>query len=124
MNPRVPLIAALMFAQVSIGAIACSPAPEVVWLGGDDGGARLTRCPVADCKPIVGLARTSLDRASPGHAPIVRERLGEPACGPTVHTLCTYGGPLGIASRWAVVFDLQDGTTRIASVLCFEATND
>ena len=112
-----------MLALVGL-ASACSAAPEIVWLGGDEGGAKLTGCPVADCEPILALARTSLDHDHPGHAPIVQERLGEPACGPTENTQCLYGGPLGIASRWAVVFDLDDGTQRIESVYCFELTND
>jgi hypothetical protein len=54
----------------------------------------------------------------------VQERLGEPACGPNENTLCVYGGPLGIASRWSVLFDLDDGAQRIESVYCFEVTND
>ena len=111
---------ALVTVLLAMGAVACSSGSEIVWLGGVEGGARLTPCPTADCEPLVALARTSLDRAHPGHAPIVLERLGLPACGPTENIICTYGGPLGIASRWAVVFDLDDGATSIRSVLCFE----
>jgi hypothetical protein len=113
----------VLLAMIALGTAGCAT-PEVVWLGGDTGGATLTGCPGWDCEPIVALARTSLDRGHPGHAPVARERLGVPACGPTPDTLCTYGGPLGIASRWAVVFDLADGSAVISSVLCFEASND
>jgi len=113
----------LLLAMIILGAVACA-SPDVVWLGADAGGARLTGCPTGDCEPILALARTSLDRRHPEHAPIARERLGQPACGPTPETLCTYGGPLGIASRWAVVFDLADGSTLISVVLCFEPAND
>ncbi|HEY3336366.1 MAG TPA: hypothetical protein VGK16_14130 [Candidatus Limnocylindrales bacterium] len=119
-RPIGPLLVALLL----VGIVACSPTPEIVWIGGEDGGAKLTPCPVADCEPITALARVGLERAHPGLAPIARARLGEPACGPTVNALCSYGGPLGIASRWAVVFDLADGTTRIGTVLCFVPTND
>jgi hypothetical protein len=104
----------------AIGLAACAPRAEIVWVGGDEGGARLTTCPIADCEPLMALARASLDRAHPGHAPIAIERLGTPACGPTENTLCTYGGPLGVSSRWAVVFDLDDGAASVRSVLCFE----
>ena len=120
MNTRSYRIATLLLALVGVVASACSAPPEIVWLGGDEGGAKLTGCPVADCEPIVALARTSLDRDHPGHAPIVVERLGEPACGPTESTLCVYGGPLGVSSRWAVVFDLDDGARHVAQVLCFD----
>ena len=113
-----------LLALAGLAGCSLAPSPEIVWLGGDEGGAKLTTCPVADCEPIVALARTGLDRTHPGHGPIVLERLGEPACGPTANTLCTYGGPLGIASRWAVVFDLDDGSTRIATVLCFDPALD
>ena len=112
--------ATLLLALIGLLVSACSAAPEIVWLGGDEGGAKLTGCPVADCEPILALARTSLDRDHPGHAPIAQERLGEPACGPTESTLCTYGGPLGVSSRWAVVFDLDDGARHVTQVLCFD----
>ena len=64
-------IAALLVFLVGFAVSACSAAPEIVWLGGDEGGAKLTSCPVADCEPIVALARTALDRDHPGHSPIV-----------------------------------------------------
>ena len=124
MNTPSARLAAVLLALISLVVSACSASPEIVWLGEAEGGATLTTCPVADCEPIVALARTGLDRAHPGHAPIVLERLGEPACGPTANILCTYGGPLGIASRWVVVFDLDDGAQHVAGVLCFEPTTD
>jgi hypothetical protein len=116
-NPMRLAVVTMLFV---VAVAACSSPAVIVWVGGDEGGARLTTCPVVDCEPIVALARASLDRAHPGHAPIVLERLGTPACGPTENTLCTYGGPLGVSSRWAVVFDLDDGLTSVRSVLCFE----
>jgi hypothetical protein len=113
-------LASVLLALVGLLVSACSAAPEIVWLGGDERGAKLTGCPVTDCEPILALARASLDRDHPGHAPVAQERMGEPACGPTEKTLCAYGGPLGIASRWAVVFDLDDGARHVAQVLCFD----
>jgi hypothetical protein len=117
-------IARLLLTVLPLAIGACSASAEIVWVGGEDGGARLATCPVAGCEPLIALARTSLDRSHPGHAAIVKERLGVPSCGPTENVLCAYGGTLGIASRWAVVFDLADETTRIGTVLCFEPTND
>jgi hypothetical protein len=85
-------------------------------------GARVTGCPVDDCEPVLRRARLQLDANAPGHAAIVRERLGEPVCGVDGQALCTFGGPIGLDRRFVVVLDLADGDRAFQPVLCF--TND
>jgi hypothetical protein len=92
---------------------------EIVLDPAGAGGVRLTGCPVADCGPVLVRARRQLDANQPGHAAIVRERLGEPVCGADGQALCTYGGPIGLDHRFAVVFDLADGERAFEHVLCF-----
>jgi hypothetical protein len=99
---------------------ACAPsAAELVPDPGGGIGARVTGCPVSDCGPVLERARLQLDASAPGHAAIVRERLGERICGADGQALCAISGPVGLASEFVVVLDLADGGRVFQQVLCF-----
>lgn len=109
----------LLVVLVAMLAACAAPSAELVPDPAGGIGARVTGCPTTDCGPVVQRARLQLDLGAPGHAAIVRERLGERVCGADGQSLCAISSPAGVASAFVVVLDLADGGRAFEQVYCY-----
>lgn len=107
------LLALLVAATTATGCLGAG----VLWDEVAQHGATPTACPVGDCTPILMAARRNLAVDDPGHAAIVRQVLGVPAC-ERDGSGCAFLGPIGVSERFAVANLLADGRTVVTLVGC------